>query len=525
MILDWSLLVLLIVLPCVAGTLLWLPAFRPSGDPFGARSQSVTSLVTLAVFIGSVLLAVSVAGGSPGSSLAGGISWIPAFGISFSLFADGFAASMVLLTATVTLVAVHWPRSNVSSLRGMHSGILWCQGSIIGAFLASDLLLFYVFFELMLVPVYFLVGVLGSKKRISAASKFVVFTVAGSLFMFLAMLYMGWAFLERTPDALTPTFAIADLVQHQIFSRTEQIVLFSAFLIACAIKIPLVPFHGWLPELYVEAPTPVTAIIAALMGKVGLYALIRIALPLFPEGAAELAPYVAALGAIGVVYGALIAWVQTDMKRMLAYSSISHLGFCGLGIAALDVVSISGVTFTMISHGIVVAALFLLLGLITEGDRFRRRDSWEGLAARLPLYSVTFFLFTLASIALPLTSGFVGEFLILAGSFSKFPWQTFVASLGVVLGAVYMLSLVGGLFFGKERVPEDAGSIRDLGVSELVLVVPLVIVVFALGIVPAILLDEVRPAVEASVSSKARAAQVASVIKQGSQARGGYVVR
>jgi NADH-quinone oxidoreductase subunit M len=278
-----------------------------------------------------------------------------------------------------------------------------------------------------------------------------------------------------------------------------------AFLLAVAIKTPIVPFHGWLPSLYVEAPTPVVVLLAALVGKVGLFALLQIVFPLFPDGVEVLRPYLAWLGAVAVLGGALMAWIQEDLRRILAYSSLSHLGYCVLAAAAGTEVALAGCVVQMVSHGLIIAPLFLLTGLVTDGSGVTRLTAWEGLANRVPRYSTLFLIFVLGSVGLPMTSGFIGEFLCLTGSFGKFPAATLVAALGVVFGAVYMFRLASHLLFGRLHGPRDDFAMRDLSGFELAAASGFVVLVLVIGIFPSLITEKVQivPARIAAVTTSA----------------------
>jgi NADH-quinone oxidoreductase subunit M len=391
---------------------------------------------------------------------------------------------------------------------------------VTGAFLATDLVLFYVLYELMLVPVLVAMVLWGGARRMQAALKFLLYTMFGSVFMFVAILYLGWQgvqTMQQHSGITSFAFEIATLSSMPRLAINEQILLCLCFLIAFGVKIPAVPLHGWLADTYREAPHGVAAFTAALLGKVGLYGVIRFVLPLFPDAFALFGPYIAAIGALGVAYGGVIALTQREIRSLLAYSSLSHLGFCILGIAALSEMSLTGAVFQAVSHGLVTAALFLLFGSIIDREGAGDFDSLGGLAAKLPVTAFFLMVFSLASVALPLTSSFVGEFLILMGSWSRYPQWTIVAMLGVVIGAVYTLTAYMRTMFGaaKEAVPLRRA---DIGGVDLLVMGSLAALVVALGIVPSRVLAVVESAIAVQLDTNHKdgtAAPIGSTSSQG----------
>ena len=385
--------------------------------------------------------------------------------------------------------------------RGYLANMLVLETAMLGTLAALDVFLFYVFWELMLAPMYFIIGIWGGKRRIYATLKFVLYTVFGSVLMLVAIFYVVWRHYEQQGEV---TFLLEQLVRYTNLTHLEELWLFGAFALAFGIKVPLFPFHTWLPDAHVEAPTGGSVVLAGVLLKMGLYGFLRFAYPLFPRGAEAFAPYIAVLAVIGVVYGALVAWAQTDIKKLVAYSSVSHLGYCVLGVVAFNVVSTSGAMYQMLNHGITTGALFLLVGVLYDRKHTRLIADYGGLASKIPVFAFLFLVFTFSSIALPLTNGFIGEFLILAGSFKVYPWHTAVAGVGVILGAVYMLTLYMKTTFG-ELDEKKNGDLKDVTSRELCAFVPLLVLVFVMGIYPQPFLKLMEPTLGRYISAvKAR---------------------
>ncbi len=366
--------------------------------------------------------------------------WIPAWGANVDMGVDGISLFMVLLTTFLMPLSVLGGWTSVrEKVRGYYVLLLVLTTGMIGVFLALDLLFFYVMWEVMLIPMYFIIGIWGGERRIYASIKFFIYTFLGSLLMLVAILYL-WLHSVDTVT-LHNTFSYDGIMQHAVFSSRAALWLFGAFFLAFAVKVPMFPFHTWLPDAHTEAPTAGSVILAGIMLKMGTYGFLRFALPLFPGAA--LTPWVRdtvlTLAVIGIVYGALVAMVQPDFKRLVAYSSVSHLGFVMLGIYALTLQSVQGALMVMINHGISTGALFLLIGMIYERKHSRLIDAYGGIARVVPMFAVVLTLVSLSSIGLPGTNGFVGEFLVLIGSFKTHPWFTLVATTGVIFAACYLL--------------------------------------------------------------------------------------
>jgi NADH-quinone oxidoreductase subunit M len=368
--------------------------------------------------------------------------------------------------------------------------MLVLETAMIGAFVALDLFLFYVFWEAMLIPMYFMIGVWGGERKIYATVKFFIYTMVGSLLMLVAILYVVHQHRVQTREL---TFDLA-LLLGTVFSSQEQWLLYLAFALAFAIKVPMFPFHTWLPDAHVEAPTPGSVILAGVLLKMGTYGFIRFAMPMFPEAAIRSIPYIAALSIIGIIYGACVAMVQQDVKKLVAYSSVSHLGFVMLGLFALNVQAVQGAMLGMINHGISTGALFLLVGVIYERRHTRLISEYGGLTKVMPFYATVFMIVTLSSIGLPPLNGFVHEFLILIGVYQANPWWGILAASGVVLGAIYMLWMFQRVFFG-EVTNEHNASLKDLSPREVLVFIPILVMIFWMGIYSKPFTERMEPAV------------------------------
>ncbi|NLF25344.1 MAG: NADH-quinone oxidoreductase subunit M [Deltaproteobacteria bacterium] len=474
----------LIFFPALGCVAMLCPVFGHCTNPCGRRARRFSFLLSLVPLVIGALLFWQFDPQIGGLQFEERTTWIASFGISYHLGVDGISLFLVLLTAVLIPLVIVNSAAIGASTRGYMACLFFLQMAVFGTLLAQDLLLFYVFWELMLVPLFLMIGLWGGKRRIYATVKFVLYTLAGSLLMQAALFYAVWSYYAQSGEV---SFALSDLMHLKLTFREES-WLFLAFALAFGIKVPIVPLHTWLPDAHVEAPTGGSVILAGVLLKMGIYGFFRFGFPLFPRAALEYAPYLAALGVVGVVYGALMAWAQTDIKRLVAYSSVSHLGYCVLGLSALSVMAAGGVIFLMVSHGLATGALFLIVGVLYERRHTREISEYGGLAAKMPVFAFCFAVATLASIALPLSSGFIGEFLTLAGSFERFPVLTITALLGVALGAVYMLTLYKRVMFG-ELDQEKNGKLEDLHLRETAALVPLVVLIFWLGLFPQPLLE------------------------------------
>ncbi|MSR36871.1 MAG: NADH-quinone oxidoreductase subunit M [Gemmatimonadetes bacterium] len=477
--------------------LLWLPLVGMVAVLFGpeARAKQVAFWSSLGVFLLSVGLWWAFEQGVAGFQMASSTPWISGWGVSYALGIDGISLFMVLLTTlTIPLAALGSYNYIHKKERAFYALLLLLETGILGVFLSMDLFLFYVFFELTLVPMYFIVGVWGGERRIYAAVKFFLYTALGSLLMLVAILYLY--FRARAAHGVG-TFAYLDLLDVTLTIK-EQLWLFGAFALAFSIKVPLFPLHTWLPDAHVEAPTPGSVVLAAVLLKMGTYGYIRFLLPLFP-GAAQHETVVAlmlALGTIGILYAAWVAAVQPDAKKLVAYTSVAHMGFVVIGVFGLTVNGLQGGLMVMISHGLSTGALFLLLGMLYERRHTRMIEEFGGLAEVAPWLATAFVITALASIGLPGTSGFVGEFLALLGTFELHPWTAGIASIGVIFAAYYMLPMVQRMFFNGLTNEHNRG-IHDLSPRELAILAPLIALMIWVGVQPAALMSRMQPSVEA----------------------------
>jgi len=407
-------------------------------------------------------------------------SWIDSIGSSYLLGVDGISLPLVLLTTFLTPIAILASFSGiVSRVKAYMICMLLLQAGMIGVFVALDLILFYLFWEGMLIPMYFLIGVWGGRRRVYATLKFVLYTMAGSVLMLLAMIAVAYLHQGRVGRL---TFDLLELIGGPIPYGT-QLWLFAAFALAFAIKVPMFPFHTWLPDAHVEAPTAGSVLLAGVLLKMGTYGFLRFALPLFPEAAAAFTPLISVLAVIGILYGALVAMVQDDLKRLVAYSSVSHLGFVMLGIFAMNLQAIEGSILQMVNHGLSTGALFLLVGMIYERRHTRMIEEFGGLSRLLPRFALCFLVVTMSSIGLPGLNGFVGEFLILAGTFRAHKVLAILAALGIILAAVYMLWMWQRVMWGQSRRSENL-TLHDIGRREMAILIPIILLILWIGLNP-----------------------------------------
>ncbi len=430
----------------------------------------------------------------PGLQMTSYRAWIPGWGVSYSVGVDGISLFMVLLTTFTTPIAILGSFNYIQKReKAFYALMLVLETGVLGVFLALDLFLFYVFFELTLVPMYFIVGVWGGERRIYAAVKFFLYTAFGSLLMLVAILYLYF----RSREGLGPgSFGYAELLRVDL-TLQEQLWLFAAFALAFSIKVPVFPLHTWLPDAHVEAPTPGSVVLAAVLLKMGTYGYVRFLLPLFPEAAQHptVVTLMLVLGVIGILYAACVAAVQPDAKKLVAYTSVAHMGFVVIGVFAFTVNGLQGAMLVMISHGISTGALFILLGMLYERRHTRMIEDFGGLAAVAPWLATAFVITALTSIGLPGTSGFVGEFLALLGTFETHPWVAGVAGLGVIFAAYYMLPMVQRMFFNRLDRDENL-RVPDLSRRELAILTPMIALMFWLGVQPAPLLRRIEPSVQ-----------------------------
>jgi NADH-quinone oxidoreductase subunit M len=411
--------------------------------------------------------------------------------IGYHVALDGLSLLMLLLTTFLTPIAILSTWSAVQErVKGFMLFFLLLEVGMMGVFLAQDLVLFYIFWEFTLVPMYFLIGVWGGERRIYAAVKFFLFTMAGSILMLLAIIFLA---------GQAHTFAMDELINSRELFAGAQMLLFLAFGIAFAIKVPMFPLHTWLPDAHVEAPTAGSVILAGVLLKMGTYGFLRFNLPLFPEAARQLAPWIGGLAVVGILYGAMVSYLQKDVKKLVAYSSVSHLGFVMLGIAALNPQGISGAILQMVNHGLSTGALFLFVGMLYERRHTREMEAFGGIWKVMPVLSALALIITLSSMGLPGLNGFVGEFTILTGAFGSAalgsPWFAGLATLGVILAAVYLLHMFEKVFLGPVKHAENQG-LKDLNLREIAILVPLLVLIVWIGLYPQPFFNLINPAVE-----------------------------
>ncbi|MFZ3138808.1 MAG: NADH-quinone oxidoreductase subunit M [Thermodesulfovibrionales bacterium] len=412
--------------------------------------------------------------------------WIPDWNIYYFIGIDGISVLFILLSTLTAIlcVLISW-ESIKTKVKEFYISILLTTSFMIGVFCSLDFFLFYIFWEAMLIPMFLIIGVWGGPNRIYAATKFFLYTLVGSLFMLVGIivlyLYAG------------KTFNILELMT-KTYPFTMQVWLFWAFFSAFAVKVPMWPVHTWLPDAHTEAPTAGSVILAAVLIKMGAYGFLRFSLPLFPDASQAMTPIMLTLSVIGIIYGAVICLAQTDLKRLIAYSSVSHMGFVTLGIFALNIQGLEGGILQMLNHGIVTGALFLSVGIVYDRTHTRKIADYGGLATEMPIFAAFFMVFTLASIGLPATNGFIGEFLILLGGFKANQWAGVLACTGIIIGAGYMLWLYQRIFF-MEVNPKLHGLV-DMDVRETIILIPLIFLVFWIGIYPDSFLDFMHPTVQ-----------------------------
>jgi len=474
----------------VAGALLL--ALVPQGSVRLVRGLSLA--VTLAVFALSLGLWTGFVPRG-GFQFVERLSWIPSLGAEYHLGVDGLSLLLVLLTALLGPVVVlfSWEHVRVRE-KAYYATLLLLQAGLTGVFVTLDLMLFYIFWEAMLIPMFLLIGIWGGPRRIYASVKFFLYTLVGSLLMLAAMIAI---YLYHGTRTGVYTFDLVALTQLS-YPPQLQVWAFLGFFVAFAIKVPLVPFHTWLPDAHVEAPTAGSVVLAGVLLKMGTYGLMRFSLPLFPDASRYFAPEVLTLAVVGIIYGAVLALAQDDLKKLIAYSSISHLGFVVAGIFSFDPRGEAGAVLQMVGHGLITGALFLCVGMVYERTHQRSIPLLGGLAHRIPVFATLLVFFSLASLGLPGLAGFVGEFLILIGVFAAAPFFAVGVAVGIVLGAAYLLWMVQRVIFGT--LPEKYAGLRDLSVLEVLALAPLVLLTIWIGVAPRPFLQVIESAIPALLS-------------------------
>jgi NADH-quinone oxidoreductase subunit M len=472
---DQYVLTIVTALPLI-GILIMLPISRKAESVL----KGIAFTTSLAAFVLSLYLCINFDSSTDAMQFSVNVPWISSLGANYHVGIDGLSLWLFLLTTFLSWISI-WSSWNAikDRLKGYLISLLLLETGMLGVFMSLDLFLFYVFWEMMLVPMYFLIGIWGGVNRIYATIKFVLFTLVGSLLMLVAIIAL---FVIHYYATGVYSFDLTVMDDFAISSQA-QMWLFAAFALAFVIKVPMFPFHTWLPDAHVQAPTAGSVILAGVLLKMGTYGFLRFCIPLFPDAFMESIPVISVLAIIGIIYGALVAMVQKDVKSLVAFSSVSHLGFVMLGMAAFNMQSMQGSIIQMINHGISTGALFLIVGMLYERRHTRMIADLGGLFTSMPVWTTFFVIVALSSIGLPFTNGFVGEFLILLGTFKVNAAYAIIAATGMILAACYMLWMLQRVVFG-EITDEKNRSIRDLNLREKLILVPLVVLIFWIGIYP-----------------------------------------
>jgi NADH-quinone oxidoreductase subunit M len=518
---------LLLLIPLLGGLAI---IFAPA-----KQAKWIALLTSLVTFVYSIGLALAFdQWGQAGFGLEATFAWLDRFGVSIALGADSVAMMLILLSTFLMPLCVWGSFSAVQErLREYYGWLMVLLAAMVGVFMARDLVFFYICFEFTLVPMFFLIAIFGGSNRAHASVKFFIYTFTGSLLALAALLYVAWQFQATTGEW---SFHIGQLTAFaSSMSATEQAWVLLGLMLGFAVKVPLFPVHTWLPLAHTEAPTAGSVILAAVLLKLGTYALYRFVLPMVPDAVIQFAPFIAVLAIIGIIYAGLICWVQSDIKKLVAYSSVSHLGFCVLGLFALNPMGLQGSVLYMLNHGLSTGALFFLIGMVYERYHTREMDRMSGLAKRMPIWSVFMVFFVLASVGLPGLNGFVSEFLCLIGAFTATgdlaaypgvlgPWYAVFAGLGMIIAAMYLLIMTGKVVWGPLKEPKDDGHHHgsgpklspDLTPREIGVLVPLAVLCVVLGLYPKIATDAMEQSIEQTLAvypERVRASTMATVIE------------
>lgn len=447
----------------------------------------VSFIITLIEFIVSLKLFKEIDFTNPNLQIIENFRLVEALPFYYKVGMDALSFWMVILTTFLFPLVIAGAYTSITkNFQGYYVSLMILESSIIGAFVSLDLLLFYIFWELMLIPMFFIIGLWGGKDRIYATVKFVLFTMLGSLLMLIAIIYLGIQY---------NTFDYEELLKKS-FPLKEQSLLFWAFALAFLIKVPVVPFHTWLPDAHTEAPAGGSVILAGVLLKLGTYGLLRFNLPLFPEASMNYSYLICVIAVIGIIHGALTAASQPDMKRLIAYSSVSHMGYIVLGIFTFTVSGIQGSVMQMINHALSTGALFFLIGMVYDQTHTRQISDYGGIAKIVPLFAIMFMISSLSSAGLPGLNGFIGEFTILTSSFSVYKELTIIAVLGVILGAWYILKLYGKVFYGEIKNHHLKEELKDMNLIQFLVLLPIVILMFYLGVYPKTFLKSIETTIK-----------------------------